>query len=189
MRIAREAATFELRGPFGRRVVGVAGGRGELADVDKSIQKLAAVDRADGTTSQVFNAIRVAGVEHIVHAVRSALIAYSTKRSFSSSLKIELVCWTAAERHISRAFEKVGLKQGGKELAFVVIGISKTQVKAAMTRIFRELAVERDDTVLGLNRDKFSILQRTFSISSKELSVAPLQKLVIERIALLPLAK
>lgn len=189
MNFARELATFELKGPFGRRVVGVAGGRGMVVNTDEFLRALAVVDKVKGTTSQVFDALRVAGVEHLVHAARSALIARATKNNFASSLGIELVCWVAAERQIERAFKKVGVQEGKKELAFVVIGTSRAQVKATMAKIFSELAIERDDAVLGLRRDKFSSIQQTFSISSEELGVVPLRKLILERVALLALAK
>ena len=188
MSLAR-AAVFELRGPFGRRVVGVAGGRGTVADVDELLRKLAVIDQTRGTTSQIFDASRVAGVEHLVHAARSALIAHATKSNFASSLAIELVCWVAAERQIERAFDKVGVRPGDGELALLTVGTSSAQVKTAIAKIFRELKVEQDDAVLGLKREKFSVLQKTFSISQEELRVAPLQKLVLERVALLALSK
>jgi len=189
MSFARGMTTLEIRGAFGRRVVGVTGGRGMVTSTDELLRGLAAVDQAMGTTSQVFDAFEIAGAEHLVHAARSALIAHATNNNFASSLGIELMCWTAAERQIERAFEKVGVRQGARELAFVVIGTSRAQVKVAIAKIFHEFAVERDDKVLELRRDKLSIMQRTFSISPEELKVAPFEKLVLERIALLALAK
>jgi tRNA threonylcarbamoyladenosine modification (KEOPS) complex Cgi121 subunit len=181
--------TIELRGAFGRRVVGAAGGRGMVTGTDEFLQKLAAVDQAMGTTSQVFDALQIAGTEHLVHAARSALIAHATNNNLASSLGIELMCWTAAERQIGRAFEKVGVRQGARELAFLVVGTSRVQVKTAMAKIFHEFAVERDDKVLKLRQDKLSIMRRTFSISPEELKVAPFKKLILERVALLALAK
>jgi UDP-3-O-acyl-N-acetylglucosamine deacetylase len=75
------------------------------------------------------------------------------------------------------------------EMAFVVVGKSRTQVKGAIAKISQELAVEQDDAVLEINPKKNSMIKRTFSISSKELRVAPLKKLVLERVALLALSK
>lgn len=103
MSFVQGVATFELKGPFGKRIVRVAGGRGTVLNTDKFIQTLAAIDKVRGTTSQVFDALRVVGVEHLVHAARLALIAHVTKRNFASSLGIELICWVAAERQIERA--------------------------------------------------------------------------------------
>jgi tRNA threonylcarbamoyladenosine modification (KEOPS) complex Cgi121 subunit len=189
MSFARRTTAIELRGAFGRRVVGVFGGRGTVASMDEFLRRMAAIDQEVGTTSQVFDALRIAGAEHLVHAARSALIAHATKKNFASSFGIELMCWTAAERHIGRAFEKVGVRQGAMEMAFVVVGTSRSQVKAAIAKISQKLAVEQDDTVLELKRNKLSIIKRIFSISPEELRVAPLEKLVLERVALLASAK
>jgi len=181
--------TFELRGPFGRRVVGVAGGRARVGDVDELLKKLAAVDERYGTTSQVFDASRVAGPEHLVHAARLALTAQATKRNFASSLNIELICWVAAERQIARAFEKVGLHVGSEALAVLVIGGTRPQVKKTLAGILHELNLKRDDGVLEFRREKVSQLRRVFSISGDESKIAPTQKLVLERVALLALEK
>lgn len=189
MRFPRKAAAFELRGPFGKRVISVWGGKRVVNNVDEIIRELAKIDRRRGTTSQAFDASRVAGAEHLVHAARSALIAHTTKHNFASTLNIELVCWVAAERQIGRAFEKVGVRRGSGELAILNIGTSPGQVKAAMAEIFRRLSIERDDAVLELRRAKFPALRKTFSIAQKELKVASLGKLILERIALLALAK
>jgi tRNA threonylcarbamoyladenosine modification (KEOPS) complex Cgi121 subunit len=189
MSFARKTAAIELRGAFGKRAVGVFGGRGTVANTEEFLRGLAAVDREVGTTSQVFDALKIAGAEHLLHAARLALIAHATKKNFASSLGIELMCWTAAERQIGRAFEKVGVRQGAMELAFVVVGTSRAQVKAAIAKISHELTVEQDDKVLELKRNKLSTIKRTFSISPEELRVAPLEKLVFERVALLASAK
>lgn len=189
MSFARGEATLEFKGPFGRRVGVVAGGRGMVADVDEFLRRLAEIDRKRNTTSQAFDASQVAGAEHLVHAARLALIAHATKHNFASSLNIELVCWVAAERQIGRAFRKVGVQRGEGELAFLTIGTSRPQLKAAMNEIFRELGIKRDDSVLELKRGKLSAIKKNFSISQKELRIAPLRKIVLERVALLALAR
>jgi tRNA threonylcarbamoyladenosine modification (KEOPS) complex Cgi121 subunit len=189
MSFAREVMTLRLRGPFGSRALCIAGGRGNVADTQEFLGKMAAIDDEVGTTSQVFDASLVAGPEHLVHAARSALTAHATGRNLAGSLRIELMCWAAAERQIGRAFEKMGLRRGVGELAFVVVARSRTGARAAMGKIFRELGVERDDGVLGVARKKVPAIRRAFSISSEELEVAPLEKLVLERIALLALAR
>jgi len=180
---------FELRGAFGKRVVGVVGGRVSVGDVDEFLRKLAKVDKENRTTSQAFDASCIAGKEHLVHAARLALIAHATKSNFASSLNIELVCWVAAERQIGRAFEKVGVHKGSKNLAILSLGNSRAQVRRALVNIRRELDMKRDDGVLELTREKVSKLLGVFSISKDELKIAPPQKLVLERVALLTLQK
>lgn len=160
-----------------------------MDDVERCLEELAKADEKNGTTSQLFNASRIAGKEHLVHAARLALISYSTGINFASSLNIELVCWTAAERQISRAFEKVGLRRGDRYLAILTLGDSRTQVKQAMAKIVNGLELKRDDGVLKLTPQKVSEISDAFSISRGELNIAPIQKLVLERMALLALEK
>ncbi|MDI6642559.1 MAG: KEOPS complex subunit Cgi121 [Candidatus Hodarchaeaceae archaeon] len=180
---------FELRGPFGKRVVDIAGGRASVTGIDGYLRELTNVDRKNRTTSQLFNASRIAGKEHLVHAARLALIAHSTGRNFADSLNVELVCWAAAERQISRAFEKVGLCRGDKNLAILTLGATRMQVKRTMVDITRRLEIERKDDVLELVPQKVSEISEAFSISKDELKIAPIQKLVLERVALLALEK
>lgn len=160
-----------------------------MDDVEKCLRELARADEKNKTTSQLFNASRIAGNEHLVHAARLALIAHSTGKNFASSLNIELVCWVAAERQISRAFEKVGLRKGDRHLAILTLGGSRTQVKRAITEIVHELELKQDDDVLKLTPQKISEISDVFSISKSELKLAPIQKLVLERMALLALEK
>ncbi|MFQ6130013.1 MAG: KEOPS complex subunit Cgi121 [Candidatus Hadarchaeaceae archaeon] len=180
---------FELKGAFGRRVVGVVGGRTNVGDVDEFLGKLAKADRENQTTSQAFDASSIAGKEHLVHAAHLALTAHAVKRNFASSLNIELVCWAAAERQIARAFEKIGVSKGSRGLAILSLGVSRAQVRRALVSICRELDIEQDDSVLELTREKVSKLCKVFAISNDELKIAPTQKLVLERVALLALER
>ncbi len=189
MSVARKVRVFSLRGPFGKRIVGLAGGNAVVRSTAEFLHALGRVDREEGTLTQVFDASKIGGVGHLVHAAHLALVASSTGHNFADHLGIELVCWVAAERQIARAFQKVGIHEGKMNLAFVVVGNTARQVRSAFDRIFRGLNVRPDDTVLELTRDKVSVLKEVFSISREELKIAPVERLIMERIALLSLAR
>jgi len=189
MSIARKVRIFSLRGPFGERTIGLAGGNATIENTAEFLRALGAADREEGTISQVFDASKIAGVGHLVHAARLALVASSTGHNFADHLGIELACWVAAERQIAHAFKKVGIHKGKMNLAFIVVGDASRQVRSAVSRIFHDLNVKPDDTVLELTRDKVSVLKEVFSISREELKIAPVEKLIMERIALLSLAR
>lgn len=180
---------FELTGTFGKRTVGVIGGRKTVGDVDEMLTKLASIDRKHGTVSQMFDASRIAGKGHLVHAARLALMAHGTSRGFASSMEIELVCWAAGLRQIDRALERVGIRSGCKTLAILTIGRTRAQVRRAQVDAIRELKIERDDGVVELTPQKVSRLLGVFSIPKRELKIADIQKLVFERMALLGLEK
>lgn len=180
---------FELTGTFGKRTVGLIGGRKTVDDVNEVLAKLASIDRKHGTVSQTFDASRIAGKGHLVHAARLALMAHSTSRGFASSMEIELVCWTAGLRQIDRALERVGIRSGCNTLAILTIGRTRAQVGRAQVDAVRELGIERDDGVVELTPQKVPTLLRIFSIPKRELKIADVQKLVFERTALLGLEK
>lgn len=189
MSLPRVVETFRVKGPFGAKVVGIASGIFSVEDVDGLLAILAEVDRESGTITQAFNASRLAGTEHLVHASRLAIISSENKTGFADSLGIELVCWVAAERQIGRAFEKMGVRKGKMGLAILSIGSSGVQVRRAVSKIFRDAKAFWDNSLMELNEEKIPELQKTFSISKEEMAVAPIERIILERVALLTLAK
>ena len=189
MSLPRRVETFRVKGPFGVRVVGFASGIFSVGDVDEFLEKLAAVDREEGTVTQAFNASHIAGVEHLVHAARLAIIANENKTGFANSLAIELICWASAERQIGRAFDKMGVRSGKVSLAIVSVGTSSAQVRGAASKIFRDFSADWDNSLMELKKEKFPELQKVFSISRVEIKIASIQSIILERVALLALAK
>lgn len=180
---------YELRGTFGKRVVGIAGGRLANKGIDETLDGLARIDRSYGTVSQIFDASRIAGKDHLLHAARLSLIAEATGKKFASSLSIELACWAAAERQIVRAFGKVGVHKGTGEIVILTLGKTRMAVKKSIEDFSRELLVERDDDAVELTPEKIPTLLEIFSIPKDELEISDIQKLVLERIALLRLQR
>ena len=178
-----------LAGLFGKRALNIIGGKMTVRDVEETFRRLARIDDEHGTTSQIFDARFIAGKAHLAHAAKLALTAQSTRRNLTSSLGLELVCWAAGARQINLALERVGLREGSIEVAILTLGRSREAVRRAQADIFSEFGIKRDDSTLELTPEKARSLQSIFSISEKELEVAPIEKLVLERIALLSLER
>lgn len=188
MSLPRRVRIYRVKCPSGVRVLGVASGTFHVDSVEGFVRKLAQTDAEVGTVTQAFNSRRVAGVEHLVHASRLAIIAHEGGRGFASSLSIELICWVAAERQIYRAFEKMGVRGGSNDLALVSIGSSVSQVRKAIVRIFEDLGATWDNSLLEMSPEKIPEIRRAFSIA-REAELAPIEKIVLERVALLALEK
>ena len=62
-------------------------------------------------------------------------------------------------------------------------------MKKSIDDFVRELLVERDDDVVELTQEKIPTLLEIFSIPEGELEICDIQKLVLERIALLCLQR
>jgi len=185
MRVARSGRIYMLRGPFGRRTVLAFGAlRSNSADPLPAISE---VDERLGTTTQVFDASAIAGHAHLVCGAFSALTSWSEGWNFTESLKLELICHTASDRQITRAIGKVGVKPGVRKLAFLVIGSSRENVRAAAREISSALGLRRDDGVLDIGPEKLKRLARLYSISNAELRCSSIEDLIFERISLLGL--
>lgn len=177
---------LEIKTQASVRAVGVAGGVAPPEISGRILKNLEVIDKELNTTSQVFDANTIAGPTHLVHAARLAIAAQDTGKCFADSPRLDLACWVAGERQIGRAIAKVGLKPGQFELAFLVVGDSVSWVRKALACI-SNLGVKQDGKVLQLSTEKEAKLKRLFSISEKELSVAPLEGLILERMAILSL--
>lgn len=177
--------TFQLPGL--RRWVGLAGGRAGPLPVEEVLGRVRRVDRERGTVTQLFDASRVAGLAHLAHSARLALLARSRGLGFADSLSMELVCWTAAERQIGKALEKVGLREGSRTVALVSVGEERGAVEGALEEVLRETGMEREDGVVGLSPSKVRILSEVFSLPKGMVRKLGVQKLVLERVALLAL--
>jgi KEOPS complex subunit Cgi121 len=183
-----KAKIFEVAG-VGRKVVGVVGGTSTVVDVDILLTELSKIAKKNGVIAQVFDADLVAGESHLVHAARLAILARETGRGFTNSLEVELLCWIAGERQIGRAIRKVGIRPGMRKLAFVVAGETRGRVNKALREIVASLGLKPNPLAIALNRKKEKMIKEAFSITPEELGVAPLEKLVMERVSSLELQR
>lgn len=172
-----------------RRWVGLAGGRASPLPVEEVLERVRKVDGERGTVTQLFDATRVAGLAHLAHASRLALLARSRGSGFADSLSMELVCWAAAERQIGRALEKVGLRKDSRTVALVSVGEEREAVEKALEDIMRETGMKREDSVVEFHPSKVKILSEVFSLPEEMVRKLGVQKLVLERVALLALER
>lgn len=188
MSLPRQVRVYKVKGSFGLRVLGLAAGIFQVDSLEGFIHKLNQTDVEMGTVTQAFNSLRVAGVEHLVHASRLAIAANESGRGFASTLSIELICWAAGERQIYRAFEKIGVRSGRNNLVLLSIGNSAYKVRRAIAKIFQDLGASWDNSLMEMSSKKVTEIRKAFSIG-REAELAPIQKIVLERIALLALEK
>lgn len=178
---------LELEDRFGKRVLKILAGHMRVVSVEETITILEEIGEACGTINQVFDADRIAGEEHLIHAARLALNALEAGKNFATSPSIELACWTAGSRQISLAIDRVGIREDTQEVAVVILGGDSGKVDESRERIMSKLQIDPDRDVLEITEEKIKTLCKAFSISKNELEVAPPKKIVLERVALLSL--
>ena len=123
----------------------IFGARHLVADVDGELEKLSIASKNLGVEIQVLDAHMVFGMEHIEIALEKTERAFDQGRNIAKTRGTELMLYAGAERQISKAIEKMGLKPGIEELAVIIIGQHNN---SDLDKIMAELGWERDDSVL-----------------------------------------
>ena len=172
----------------------VKGARGRIEDVEGFVRKVREISTRMGIEIQVVDADLVCGKDHVISAVMHAVRSFKEKRNSTRSLSMELLLYLSGERQISRAIEKVGIKEGKERHVFVFLGsddldyIEKSLTEDEAEGIIRSLGMELDDGVMGVSREK---LER-FGLTMEEIETVDKDKygdLILEKVALVDLMK
>ncbi len=177
----------KISGEFGERHVKIFGGHVEIEDIEKIIKKIEKIDQRNKTISQLFDANKIAGKDHLLHSAKLALEALERKRSFADNPRIELTCWTAGMRQINKSLDKVGINKDSRKVACVIIGESSTAVEKSEKEIIEKMGIDRKNKVLMITEEKIDLLRKAYSISSKQVQVSSVQDVIKEKVSLLSL--
>jgi len=164
---------------------GITGARGTELKPDRTLQHLREIGERLRVTTQIFDAQSIAGPIHLIHAARGAALAFKSKRLHARSLDLEILCWVAGERQIKVALEKVGVKPHTHEFALVSLGRDRKKIRTALIQALKKLQLHGAPEVLKLSPQKIPKLCKIFNVGKVELKTAPVENLVLERIALL----
>jgi KEOPS complex subunit Cgi121 len=177
---------------FGKHVV-IAGFRNvKVKDIEGFLKKNRK-EKPSNVEIQFFDAKFVATWQHLYFAALNALTAFKNRENISESLAMESLLYASAQRQIRRAMKLLGIKPNSSEIAVLIIGERPELVRSTLSFVSKQVKAKRDDTVLGLSREKAVDIQKIFVISDVELETVmkkdclekALTDLVIERTALL----
>jgi len=132
---------------------------------------------------QFFDAVLVAGWQHLYFAALNASNAFKNKSNISNSLAVETLLYASAQRQIKEAVRLLGLKPHGRQIAVLVLAESKQRVDSALEIVSRLVGGERDDSVLKLTHEKVEGVRKLFGITDVELE-AKVEKKGLENKAL-----
>lgn len=156
----------------------IVGARGAIADPSSLLAKLQSVKRGQVLA---LDADLVCGREHLETAVEHAGRSFQRGTNSANNMMMETMLFASGERQISKAREKMGLKDGTERIALVLFGTRKDEV-------FSVSGLEEDGSVLECTEAKLS----RFGIDPKELRAVPAEKrkdLVLERVAFVEILK
>ena len=124
----------------------------------------------------IMDPMYVCGKDHIISAVKHAERSFEHGTNRSKTLLTEIILYTAGERQINKAMERMRPKAGKDEYAVVLLNVPD-DLK------LDDIGMERDDSILDANEGKAKILgfDDSFGI--------PYEDQALEMVALLDLAK
>lgn len=176
-----------------RKQVEVTGFRNvRIRDIEEFL-KMIRKEKPLNVEIQFFDAKFVATWQHLYFAALNALTAFKNKENMSKSLAMETMLYASAQRQILKAMKLLGIKPDSSEIAVLIIGEKSEAIKSALSMVSKHVKSEPDDSVLELSKEKATIIQKIFEISSVALKTVvkkddlerAVADLVIERMALL----
>jgi tRNA threonylcarbamoyladenosine modification (KEOPS) complex Cgi121 subunit len=154
----------------------IFGGISRCGDSASLLRKTEELTKEYGIEIQLLNADLVFGSIHLEVAVEKAERSFEDQRNISRNLATELLLYASAETQISNAIEKIGIKDGIRNVAVVVWG------DCEINNILENLDLARDDSVLVGNPNVTNL----FGIDSQDGKgdEEHITRLIIEKIAL-----
>lgn len=166
-------------------MVEIIGAEGEIKNTKVFLEKIKSFSEENNVEIAVLDAEKVFGKEHLISAVEHTLRAFERKRNISNSLTTEILVYASCERQIKSAIEKMGIKDGCRRVAIVVIDKGEGGIRKS-EKLLSFLHLRRNDSILENDINAL----KDFGITENEINSAHNPKdLILERIALLDVRK
>jgi len=152
-------------------VVRVSTRFGSVAELMDALAELRA--KRSGLFIQAFDGKAVVSERHLLLAYENAKLALAEKRNFAERLEAEMLARAAGTRKIKDAIARIGARDA-KNAVVMFEGIGKTEVLGALG------AKELKPVFVA---EKAEVAKR-FGIPARMLSAYPLEKCVLEKVAM-----
>ena len=170
----------------------IIGTQGNVQDVDSFLEILLSFAQKYDITIQAFDADMIYGKNHLISSVEHAVRAIKRKTNTTNSLGMEILLYASGERQLKLAIPKMGIKEGGRNIAFVFVGyIGETKGKMTdhlIDEMLGSLSLHRNDDVLEGDEDAL----RRFGIDENEIKTVMKAKygnLILEKVAMVDIIK
>jgi len=142
--------------------------------------------------AQAFDARAVAGRRHLYFAALFALKAFAEASNVSESLAMETLLQASAQRQLSKAIERLGVKPGVGGVAVLLMSKDEAELQAAFSRLKTVSGESIDEGLLEVSPAKLEGLKALFEIGESELAAEhdaqdpalALTNLIVERMTL-----
>jgi KEOPS complex subunit Cgi121 len=166
-------------------MVKIIGTKGNIQNIERFVQNILDLAEKYNITIQALDADAVYGKDHLFSAVKHAKRAFEQGRNATNSLAMEILLYASGERQIQKSIQKLGVKVGQGNIAFVFDGNPSDDIVKTVLKI---LDISRDDNVLEGNVDTL----KRFGFTQQEIETVPESHyghLILERIAMVDVIK
>lgn len=162
----------------------------QIDDVNEVLRQIKGLMKEKDIILQLVNADRITNEEHLQVASYHAQKAFQQNTATSNSLEIETLLYATGQRQITKALARVGLTPQTKNVAAIIYAPPNiTNLSELIQEVVSILKGTQSDKVFALTPKKEKDLMQLFEIIPVELQTASLHELIIERMAMLELAK
>lgn len=150
-----------------------------VSDTAEVLAQVNAVAEKTGSTIVLFDAEKIAGVEHIRSAIRHAKRSVASGKPIARTLAMEILLYVSGQRQCSLT-PRFGLHPGRNFLFVAVLGGDAVQARELLDRII--IGEEHKVTAA------VPVLMKEFGITEEEVAVVGVDRigeLVIERVVLM----
>ena len=158
--------------------VQIQGAKGRISDPARAV---AALQSLPDELVLAMDADMVCGRAHLESAVSHAIRAFKQGGNACNNIAMETLLFASGERQISKAQQKMGLKEGTSNIALI-------SFRGGVDDAMRALHLEPDDSALDCSKEKAI----RFGIEAREIGTAGperAQDLVLERVAFVEIIK
>ncbi len=128
-------------------MIKIFGSKGKISNVDIFLKKISDFSKENNIKIQSFNADLIFGKKHLLSSVKHAKRAFENKTNTCNSLEMEILLYASGKRQLKHAIPKMGVKEGGLEVVFVMLNDSK-KVENLIKKLLESIKFERDDKVI-----------------------------------------
>ena len=173
-------------------MIRVIGAQGNIKDVDSFLEIVFGFAKKHNFIVQAFDADMIYGKNHILSSIEHARRAIERNTNATNSLVMETMLYASGERQLKLAIPKMGIKNGGRNIAFVFLidteRIKDEIIDHLIDEMFELLSLCRNDDVL---EGDIEVLRR-FGINENEIKTVMNAKygdLILEKIAMVDIIK
>jgi KEOPS complex subunit Cgi121 len=146
----------------------------------------------DGILYQLFDAEKIAGLNHIYYAAANADYAMRNGLNISNNLNVETLLYAACENQINKATRLLGVS---KKTGTVAVAVFSKKVENRLSEAIAANLGTVDDSVLDITPEKYESLKELYGITETAIEtvgterILALTSLIAEKGALLSLRR